>query len=215
MIKSRLSVLLLCFPFLAATKCIDSAQSPGPGARDACASVTAAETPGAALGVMDTTLGKSDIAQSFTTVGSVTVSGANLRLSAFAPSTPTGASVVGGLTLRLQSDNAGMPVNDELAVGTLDAAQVTVGSAQSYVISFNAPVTLAAQRKYWLRLSANYAPNATSLIHWAASNSNPLKDGGAAYFEASSPALTNFNQWSTLKISDSRDLLFSLDCAAE
>ena len=210
MSKSRLFTLLLCLPFLAAAKCIDTAQGPGSSCAG-CFEVPGGPTSGAEMGVNDASVGKSSIAQSFTTGTEVTVSTVRLMLTAVAPTNDT---VHGTLTLKIQTNNAGAPVDDELAVATRAADQITVGASKGYEFTLTTPVALAALTKYWIRLSADYhsAPGATaSAVKWLASNTNPLPNGNAAYFEDSSPALSNYHFWSTSKIGDSRDLLFGLN----
>ncbi|MGK5086785.1 hypothetical protein WDW86_04450 [Bdellovibrionota bacterium FG-2] len=74
---------------------------------------------------------------------------------------------------------------------------VTLGSA-TYLVK--------AGTRYWLRLSSSYPLSDADHIKWAGNSSNPFSQG-RALFQSSTP-----NDWTSLNLSTSMDLLFMAGC---
>jgi len=171
----------------------------GGGASETCVSKLAVDTEGDELGVNQTSLGKDDIAQSFSPVTGASVTTVALQL--FKEGEPGGT-----LTLTLEGDSAGTPDGAPVATAELSIASITNPNPAFYTFTFASAATLTAGETYWLRLGASYGASDDNLVLWSGNDGDAFSRGSAAYFNFTTQT------WSTDGIGANRDLLFKVGC---
>ena len=155
-------------------------------------------------------LNGSDLAQSFTTGGAISVSKVRLILAKY--NNPNGN---GTLTVSIEKDAAGSPDNVVMASTFLPISQITQnGQATTLTFAFASNISLRANTKYWVRLSSNIAqqPAAGALVKWMGSPNNPYGSGEAKIEDSMSGAWKNAAIAGTSFSGPNHDLVFDLDC---
>jgi hypothetical protein len=121
------------------------------------ASMRTGTTAGVALRTATDTAIK--LGASFTTAATVTPSVKSVMLFLKKHSTLT----AGTLTVSFTADSSGP--STALATGTIDVATLTAAFI-GYTVTFDKPVQLAAETKYWITLEGDYTVDATANVTW-------------------------------------------------
>lgn len=200
-------LLLLAAWVLSASGCQVVPATGTIGSSSSCLSNNVAEVSGIEVGINNSNGARSSIGQSFkTSTTALSITSAQLRLIALESGS---TRVTGTVTLTIEGDNAGSPAGNILGFASIDAATVRPVSSSYYTFTFATPISLVAQKTYWLKLDASYSSNPISLIEWAARNDNPYVNGAAAYYNTSS----GLNVWSDGLVPN-YDFIFQLICAS-
>lgn len=145
------------------------------------------------------------LAQSFTITAPIQLRFVELYLAASA-TLPANNE----LRLEIQGDANGKPDGVNLGSAFIQSSLVTVNQIRGYTFGLGS-LGLAANRKYWLRLSSNLPNDANIYVVWAGSSNNAFSRGEATYSLAANSWLRTRDDSANFG-GENHDFAFGLRC---
>lgn len=113
------------------------------------------------------------LAQTFTTLSSYTISSVTLKLRR------TNGDLPGTVTVSIRATSSGVPIGDDLCVGTTDGNTIlnnpaTLSLSTERNIKFNIPIVLAASTKYAICVRTTNAPD---ILFWIGNSTGGYSGG--------------------------------------
>jgi hypothetical protein len=159
------------------------------------------ETSGQEVGIGNTTLGNTVIAQSFYVTSNTNLKSISLKLAKVGTFTTNSGYLI---TVAVYSNLAGAPGTQLTSSVTLSVDNITSTAATQIFTPTTYAITTGT---YWIVISANYPLSGTNYIKATAHEgaTNEYTQGQAIYLDGT-------NNWSTVQLGAFRDLFFIVDC---